>query len=74
MADVLGRPLHALAEKEGTSRGAALLALEQLHKIDQAGALPASLGTTYFPDEKRHAIHQEALARQVDLYDRVLNR
>jgi sugar (pentulose or hexulose) kinase len=74
MADVLGRPLYALAEKEGTSRGLALVALEQLHQIDRPAALPPALGMTYWPDEKRHAIHQEALARQIDLYDRLLNR
>jgi gluconokinase len=74
MADVLGRPLHSLAEKEGTSRGLALLALEQLGSIPRPAALPPALGTTYWPDEKRHAVHQKALARQLDLYDRLLNR
>ena len=72
MADALGRPLHTLAEKEGTSRGLALLALEQLGVITRPSALPPALGTTYRPDAKRHALHQEALARQVDLYDRLL--
>jgi gluconokinase len=73
MADVLGRPLHTLAEKEGTSRGLALLALEQLGVIPRPAALPPALGTTYLPNAKHHAIHQEALARQVELYGRLLN-
>lgn len=73
MADVLGRPLHTLAEKEGTSRGLALLALEQLGVITRPAALPPALGSTYWPDAKRHAIHKEALARQVELYGRLLN-
>jgi gluconokinase len=73
MADVLGRPVHASAEKEGTSRGLALLALEQLGVIARASDLPPALGKTYMPDKKRHAIHQEALARQEKLYDRLLN-
>lgn len=72
MADVLGRPLHTLAEKEGTSRGLALLALEHLQVIPRPAALPPALGTTYLPDAKRHIIHQEALARQVELYNRLL--
>jgi gluconokinase len=74
MADVLGRPLHALAEKEGTSRGLALLALEQLGVITRSSDLPPALGTTYVPDSKCHALHQEGLARQVELYDRLLKR
>jgi gluconokinase len=74
LADVLGRPLHTLAEKEGTSRGLALLALEQLGVIARPAALPPALGATYLPDAQRHAQHQEALARQIELYDRLLNR
>lgn len=73
MADVLGRPLHTLAEKEGTSRGLALLALEHLRVIPRASTLSPALGTTYLPLAKHHAIHQEALTRQVELYDRLLN-
>lgn len=72
MADGLGRPVHALAEREGTSRGLALLALEHLGVIDRPAALDPALGKTYEPDTERHARHQEALARQVDLYRRLL--
>lgn len=72
MADALGRPLQALQEREGTSRGLALLALEQLGEIDRPSALAPALGRTYEPDPARHAIHAEALARQIDLYERVL--
>lgn len=72
MADVLGRPLHTLAEREGTCRGLALLALEQIGQIERAAVLPPTLGITYLPDQRSHAIHQEALARQVELYDRLL--
>ncbi len=73
MADVLGRPLHTLAEKEGTSRGLALLALEELGAIPRPAALPPALGTTYMPNAKRHAVHEDALACQVALYGRLLN-
>jgi gluconokinase len=73
MADVLGRPLHTLAEKEGTSRGLALLALEHLGVIPRPAVLPPALGKTYVPNADYHAIHQNALKRQVDLYDRLLN-
>lgn len=73
MADALGAPLHTLAEREGTSRGLALLALEQVGVIERAEEIPTALGMTYLPDAGRHALHAEALARQVTLYDRLLN-
>ncbi len=73
MADALGRPLHTLSEREGTSRGLALLALEHLGVIDRPSAIPPALGKTYLPDAARHAIHAQALARQVDLYGRLLD-
>ncbi|MCC6165990.1 MAG: gluconokinase [Caldilineaceae bacterium] len=73
MADVLGAPLHTLAEREGASRGLALLALEHLGIVERAGQMPTALGKTYLPDAERHAVQQEALARQVALYDRLLN-
>lgn len=73
MADGLGRPVHALAEREGTSRGLALLALEHLGVIERPSALDPALGKTFEPDADRHARHQAALARQVDLYRRLLS-
>jgi gluconokinase len=64
MADVLGHEIIASAEPEGSSRGAALLALEL------AGAGPADrsavpLGATYHPDPDRHARYREARARHL---------
>jgi gluconokinase len=71
-ADVLGRPVAVSAEPEATSRGAAVLALHAL------GALP-SLESTHMAEEKvyepnraRHAIYQDAIARQRWLYDRLI--
>ena len=72
MADVLGESLLTLAEKEATSRGLALLALEQMGVIQSPGALPPATGDTYAPDKARHALHMDALARQVALYEKVL--
>jgi gluconokinase len=69
MADVLGRPLVASAEKEATSRGAAILALEAL---GLAKDLPAALGQIYEPNEAHHTLYQEALQHQVDLYNKLV--
>ena len=69
MADVLGEPIIALAEKEITSRGIALLGLQQLGVIQQMNELPPTTGQTYLPDATRHARHPQAIAQQVTLYD-----
>ena len=71
-ADVLGRTVAVSAEPEATSRGAAVLALHAL------GALPSLESThmaeekVYEPDHTRHAIYQDAIARQRWLYDRLI--
>lgn len=72
VADVLGRPLLTLTEREATSRGLALLALEQLGVIDRPSALPPATGVTYFPDPARHDVYAAAVARQQTLYSALL--
>ncbi|MEX1019158.1 MAG: gluconokinase [Litorilinea sp.] len=67
-ADVLGRPLHTLAESEATSRGLAVLALEQLGVVEHAVQLVAATGRVYVPRPAYYAVHREALARQRELY------
>jgi gluconokinase len=64
IADALGRPLELCAEEEATSRGAALLALEALGSIRDVGEVPAPIRAVVEPDLERHALLQQALARQ----------
>ena len=66
MADVLGHEVIASAEPEGSSRGAALLALE-LAGAGVAEQAPVPLGTTYQPDPERHGRYREARARHLRL-------
>ena len=75
MADALGRPLIASEEREASSRGAALVALELV------GALPGGVeaaprpgGRVVEPDPARHARYVEARARQRELYRREIER
>lgn len=72
VADVLGRPLVASGEAEATSRGVALLALRTLGAIPSLDAAPAAEGPTYEPDPVRHAVYQDAIARQEWLYERLI--
>ena len=55
VADALGRPLVASGEREASSRGAALLALERLGAIENVETTPAALRGTYEPDAESHA-------------------
>jgi len=68
IADVLGRPIMVSAETETTSRGTALLALESLGVLPDAGAVPLAIAHTYEPDPQRHLRYRQALLRQQRLY------
>jgi gluconokinase len=68
-ADVLNRSVVASAEKEATSRGAALIVLRSIGAIKSFDELPADLGQTFEPHSDRHAIYLKARERQQKLYD-----
>ena len=72
MADALGRPVTVSGVREASSRGAALLASEALGG-KQIEEVEAPLGETVEPDEGRHEIYQQALARQMKLYEEVVH-
>ncbi|HLW60240.1 MAG TPA: gluconokinase [bacterium] len=54
MADVLGHEVTSSGEAEGSSRGAALMALELLGAV-RVEEVPPPLGETFYPDPGRHA-------------------
>jgi len=64
MADVLGRPVSR-GVAEGSSRGAAVVALERLG----ATPLPAPLGRRFEPRADRFEAHRAARERQRELYE-----
>ncbi len=72
LADVLGKPVTASLELEGSSRGAALMALESLGLIRDVADAHARFGRTYRPAPHRHAIYQRAIVRQRALYHVVI--
>ncbi len=72
-ADVLGAPVSTLHEQEATSRGLALLALEQIGVIDKPSDLPPATGETFMPIMEHHQVYSAAVERQAGLYQRVLD-
>jgi gluconokinase len=74
MADVLGRPVAVSQVREGSARGAALLALEALGALRDVAEAPPFLGAVFTPDAGRHAHYREAVARQRALYEKLVQR
>jgi gluconokinase len=71
-ADALGQPLILAEEPEASSRGAALLAMEAAGLRSEDEEAQARLGRAFTPDPKRQVRYQEALARQQELYAKLL--
>jgi gluconokinase len=69
MSDALGKPITASTVEEASSRGAALLVLEAMGKIEALESIGAPLGEAFEPDRERHEVYRSALARQLKLYD-----
>ncbi len=67
MADALERPLVSCFEKETSSRGAAMLALERLgvRRLDE---FETELGDTFQPDAGQAAAYADMLEKQQSLY------
>ena len=74
IADVLGRPVMFGGSPEASIRGAALLALEAVGKIGSIEEVSVSVDEVFEPDIQRYARYREGLARQEDLYARLLGR
>jgi gluconokinase len=72
VANALGRPLVASGEREASSRGAALLALERLGAVENVETFPTTLRGTYQPDEEAHARLMTAQERHRRYYQRLV--
>jgi gluconokinase len=71
IADVLGRDLQVLNEPEASLRGAVLLALESLGKIESIESFPVSTSTLKF-HPKCHEIYKNARKRHVSAYEKLI--
>jgi gluconokinase len=73
LADVLGRRVTMCGIREGSSRGAALMALEALGAISRLEDVPVPLGRVFEPDGERHQQHRLLRARHQQLYETMLS-
>jgi gluconokinase len=73
-ADVLGQRILSLVEKEATSRGIALLALESLGTIKDSTDLPPVIGQSYQPNMDHHEQYQAAIEVQLEHYKLLIER
>jgi gluconokinase len=72
LADVLGRPVESSQANEASLRGAALLALEAIGKIDSIETIDSPCGEFYEPDPARHEVYARAIERQQKLYEKLI--
>jgi gluconokinase len=72
ICDALGRTLRLSRAREASSRGVALVALEQLGAIKDLTDAPAPVYETFEPDANAHARYRDALARQESLYKSIV--
>ena len=72
LAAALGRPIEASEEGEASSRGAAILALAAGGTIGSPADIPPPATRQVVPDPDRVVRYRAAVARQADLYRRIL--
>ena len=72
VADALDAPVVVNAEDQGTSRGAAILALHSIGAIKSVYDLQPKVSATYRPRAEASAVLKQAAARQRELYSRTL--
>jgi gluconokinase len=71
---VLGQPVMVSGEQEASARGAALLALESVGAISDAGDLAPAMGETFLPDDARREVYMRARERQQRLYSLLVTK
>jgi len=68
IADVLAQKMSLPDTREASSRGAVLLALEQVGKIEDIAELKTPEGTKFNFNKKRHAVYADARKRHKRFY------
>ena len=72
MTNAIGRPVAASGVPEASERGSVLLALEGLGIIPDLEQAPDFIGAVYEPAPRIHLRYREAIARQKELYEKLV--
>jgi gluconokinase len=72
IADVVGRRIELSGAREASCRGAALLALETIGKIDSIETVQSEAGEVLEPNLTRHEVYARAIERQQELYAKLV--
>jgi gluconokinase len=72
ITNVLGREITVSGVREGSARGAALLAFETLDIIKELSDIPLFDDQTYYPDAERYSIYRRTIKRQQRLYEKLV--
>jgi gluconokinase len=68
ICDTLNKPMFLPDEREASSRGAVLFALEKAGMIKNISDFPTDKGQAFLPDDEKHKIYQSAKQRQEKFY------
>ena len=71
IADVLSQAIELSGAREASCRGAALLALETIGKIDSIETVQSESDEVFEPDPARQRVYAQAIARQQALYEKL---
>jgi gluconokinase len=74
LADVLGRRMAVYETSEGSTRGAALLALEAAGRIGSIEEFSVSVEKVFEPNMSNHEIYQNGLERQQRIYQKLITK
>ncbi len=72
MADVLGRNLSLPDTREASSRGAVLLALKTIGKIESIEEIETPRGQQFNFDKDRHEVYRNARTRHEEFYRKII--
>lgn len=74
IADVVAQKMSLPDTREASSRGAVLLALESIGKIEDISNLKTPTGAKFNFNKKRHAVYQEARKRHERFYNLLVTK
>jgi len=74
IADLLGRNMSLPDAPEASSRGAVLLALESIGRIENIERVNTPVCSTFTPNRKKRDVYRSARKRHQQFYELILNR